>query len=252
MHFTNANFVINTWSGVFEDATLEGYNTLVGGGSSLDAVEAGCRVCENEQCDTSVGFGNHPDTTGHTSLDAMIMDGNSFDIGPVAFIRKYRNVISIARAVMQYTTHSMLVGEGAEDFAKMMGFTQQSATTNASYNIYKEWTENHCQPNFYDNIEPAKTECGPYPPPYNNSTNTIAMIKNTNKNTKLRHWVNSKDNHDTIGMVTIDSANSMACGTSTNGANHKVAGECAIFFHFILLSCPLFTPVLFIEIRPRG
>lgn len=51
--------VINTWSGPFESATKAGYETLSAGGSSLDAVEAGCSVCENEQCDTSVGYGNH-------------------------------------------------------------------------------------------------------------------------------------------------------------------------------------------------
>ena len=51
--------VINTWSGPFESATRVAYNTLASGGSSLDAIEAGCSVCEREQCDTSVGFGNH-------------------------------------------------------------------------------------------------------------------------------------------------------------------------------------------------
>ena len=45
------------------------------GHSPLDAVEAGCSLCEELQCDGSVGYGNHPDETGETTLDAMIMDG---------------------------------------------------------------------------------------------------------------------------------------------------------------------------------
>ncbi len=45
------------------------------GKSALDAVEEGCSVCENEQCDGTVGFGGSPDENGETTLDAMIMDG---------------------------------------------------------------------------------------------------------------------------------------------------------------------------------
>eukprot|EP01032_Pedospumella_encystans_P030577 gene30577-34512_t len=149
------NFVINTWSGVFEDATAEAYRTLVEDGSALDAVEQGCKVCEAEQCDTSVGYGNHPDTNSHTSLDAMIMNGDNFDVGSVGYIRKFRDVISIARYVMTYTSQTLLVGEGAEDFASMVGFLPHSATTNQSISIYNSWIEANCQPNFYENIPEA-------------------------------------------------------------------------------------------------
>lgn len=45
------------------------------GGSSIDAVVAGCSECERLQCDTTVGFGGSPDENGETTLDAMIMDG---------------------------------------------------------------------------------------------------------------------------------------------------------------------------------
>lgn len=53
------SIVINTWSGPFESAAYAGYQALAGGGSALDAVEVGCTVCEVEQCDTTVGYGNH-------------------------------------------------------------------------------------------------------------------------------------------------------------------------------------------------
>lgn len=43
--------------------------------SALDAIEAGCSVCENEQCDGTVGFGGSPDEDGETTLDALLMDG---------------------------------------------------------------------------------------------------------------------------------------------------------------------------------
>jgi hypothetical protein len=56
-------FVVNTWGGPFMAATQSAYSTLKNGGSSLDAVESGCTTCEVNQCDGSVGYGNHPDTT---------------------------------------------------------------------------------------------------------------------------------------------------------------------------------------------
>lgn len=227
------NFVINTWSGVFEDATAEAYKTLVEDGSALDAVEFGCKVCEAEQCDTSVGYGNHPDTRAHTSLDAMIMDGDNFDVGSVGYIRKFRDAISIARYVMVYTAQTLLVGDGAEEFATMMGFVPQSATTNNSELVYQSWRQDNCQPNFFENIPAATSECGPYTPPVlpiSASSSALSAEERTVRSTQLRGgnerlWAANKENHDTIGMVAIDRNGSMACGTSTNGANHKVAGR---------------------------
>lgn len=42
---------------------------------ALDAVQAGCTKCEEDQCDGTVGYGGSPDENGETTLDAMIMDG---------------------------------------------------------------------------------------------------------------------------------------------------------------------------------
>ena len=216
-------FVINTWSGVFENATYQAHQVLLQGGSALDAIESGCTVCEDEQCDTSVGFGNHPDTEGYTSLDAMIMDGDTMDVGSVGYIRKFRHAISIARYVMQYTTHTLLVGAGAEDFAEMMGFEEQSATTNSTTAEYESWKEANCQPNYYNDIPEALVECGPYPPP--SSLPEAKRIEYGSSKKNLKKSLVTKDNHDTIGMIVMDGFGSMACGTTTNGANHKVAGR---------------------------
>lgn len=218
VEYSYSSFVINTWSGVFEKATNAAYSTLLKNGTSLDAIEIGCSVCEHEQCDSSVGFGNHPDTESFTSLDAMIMDGDNFDVGSVGYIRNFRNAISIARSIMIYTSHTLLVGQGAENFALMMGFLPQSATTDQTKLIYNDWKDNYCQPNFYENIPKAESECGPYSLTEYNSTDF-------NHNSKQMLWQANKDNHDTIGMISIDNKGSMACGTTTNGANHKIAGR---------------------------
>ncbi|RYY89141.1 hypothetical protein EON63_01285 [archaeon] len=53
-------FVINTWAGPFTAATQSSFTSLQNGGSALDAVEQGCITCQDNQCDGTVGYGNHP------------------------------------------------------------------------------------------------------------------------------------------------------------------------------------------------
>jgi N4-(beta-N-acetylglucosaminyl)-L-asparaginase len=75
--------VVNTWQ--FVNATRNAFAKLTSPGATcLDAVEVGCRTCEDEQCDGSVGWGNHPAEDGETTLDAMIMDGRTMGVGAVA------------------------------------------------------------------------------------------------------------------------------------------------------------------------
>ncbi len=67
-------FVITTWN--FLNATQKAWEVLHDEGRpALDAIESGCTVCEEMQCDGTVGYGGSPDESGETTLDAMIMDG---------------------------------------------------------------------------------------------------------------------------------------------------------------------------------
>jgi len=227
INFVSSRLVVNTWSGDFEGAAYAAYQNLLSNGTAIDAVESGCQYCEEHQCDTTVGYGNHPDTHGETTLDAMIMDGDTFDMGCVGYLRRHRKAIAVARAVMYYTDHTMLVGDGAEDFADMIGIPEELTTTDNSRQIYSDWKANNCQPNFYANIPEAKTSC----PPYQFKTASEPSNPDSKDSLKISPksshelWQANKMNHDTIGIVTLDDNGSMACGTSTNGANHKVAGR---------------------------
>ncbi|CAM1323332.1 AGA (predicted) [Pycnogonum litorale] len=102
-------FAINTWP--FTNATKEAWKVLNQRGSAVDAVVSGCSVCEEQQCDFAVGYGGSPDENGETTLDAMIMDGNTLDVGGVGCLRRIKSAISVARHVMQYTEHTLLVGD---------------------------------------------------------------------------------------------------------------------------------------------
>jgi N4-(beta-N-acetylglucosaminyl)-L-asparaginase len=204
--------VINTWP--FTNATAEAWKTLQKTDDPLLAVEHGCSTCEAERCDGTVGYGGSPDENGESLLDAMIMDGPSHSAGAVAGLRRIKNAISVARAVMNYTKHTLLVGDLATQFAIDMGFTQSDLHSVESMQRWIKWYENDCQPNFRVNVKPdPNTSCGPYKP--------IKKTKSIMR--KLNKYINEKS-HDTIGMIAINSQGNIAVGTSSNGATFKVPG----------------------------
>ncbi|XP_056899330.1 N(4)-(beta-N-acetylglucosaminyl)-L-asparaginase [Takifugu flavidus] len=203
--------VINTWP--FKNATAAAWSALQSGGSVLDAVEKGCARCEVEQCDGTVGYGGSPDEAGETTLDALIMNGDTMEVGAVANLRRIKNAIGVARAVMELTEHTMLVGESASLFAERMGFTAEDLTTNKSINIFSQWLKGNCQPNYRKNVYPDPSKyCGPYKP---------VPVQHQNK----RATSANEHAHDTIGMIAIDQNGHVAAGTSTNGLTHKIPGR---------------------------
>uniref|UniRef100_A0A8C0U2G1 N(4)-(Beta-N-acetylglucosaminyl)-L-asparaginase n=1 Tax=Cyanistes caeruleus TaxID=156563 RepID=A0A8C0U2G1_CYACU len=133
----------------FRTAAETAWRVLESGGSELDAVERGCGQCEIDQCDGSVGYGGSPDESGETTLDAMIMDGNTMEVGAVADLRRVKNAIGVARKVIEYTKHTLLVGESASLFAVRMGFPYEDLTTQKSLSLFSEWLNRSCQPNYW-------------------------------------------------------------------------------------------------------
>ena len=71
------------------------------------------------------------------------------DVGGIGGLRNVKNVISVARKVLEHTEHSLLVGSLATDFAVKMGFKQESLQTNESKEMWTQWKANKCQPNFW-------------------------------------------------------------------------------------------------------
>jgi N4-(beta-N-acetylglucosaminyl)-L-asparaginase len=95
----------------------------------LDALEAGVNVVENDPKVRTVGYGGMPNEDGVVQLDAAIMDGRTHKAGSVAALERIKNPISVARKVMERTEHVLLVGAGANAFAKKMGFVEQELLT---------------------------------------------------------------------------------------------------------------------------
>ncbi|KAI1757893.1 asparaginase [Xylaria castorea] len=207
--------VINTWGGPFTAATDAAYLSLLDAQTTaLDAVELGCSTCEANQCDGSVGYGGSPDENCETTLDAMIMDGTTMKSGSVAALRRIKNAIGVARAVLEHTTHTMLAGDFATDFAVSNGFVAENLTTPESAASCAEWKAGGCQPNYRINTTPdAASSCGPYSPsPLNSSSGS-------------EDYASRLQGHDTISMIVLHGSGTMAAGTSTNGASRKVPGR---------------------------
>ncbi|XP_060842033.1 N(4)-(Beta-N-acetylglucosaminyl)-L-asparaginase-like [Rhopalosiphum padi] len=207
----NTPMVINTWA--FTDATTKSWEVLNMTGSAIDAVVAGCTVCEQEQCDGTVGYGGSPDENGETTLDALIIDGSTMNMGAVGHMKRIKSASKVAKFVMENTKHTLLVGDEATKFAIEMGFKETNLSTNDSMNLWKQWKTNNCQPNFWTNVSPdPKKYCGPY----KSNLNTQSKPESNHMDTK---------NHDTIGIIAIDQEGNIAAGTSTNGAKFKIPGR---------------------------
>ena len=102
------------------EALDAGYAVLAKGGASLDATIAAVRVLEDNPL-FNAGRGAVLDANGVAQLDASLMDGRTLAAGAVTGIQHVKNPIELARLVMEKSPHVMLVGEGAEEFAKLQG-----------------------------------------------------------------------------------------------------------------------------------
>jgi N4-(beta-N-acetylglucosaminyl)-L-asparaginase len=182
---TTGPIVLSTWVHGL-DANRAAWEVLSNGGSAVDAVEKGVRVTEADLTNRSVGIGGRPDRDGHVTLDACIMDEKS-RCGAVAFMEGIAHPISVARAVMESTQHVMLVGEGAEKFAIENGFEQAKMPIPEVKKDWQEWRKEN---------------------------------KELFKKPTINH-----ENHDTIGMIAMDSKGNLSGACTTSGWAYKMHGR---------------------------
>jgi L-asparaginase / beta-aspartyl-peptidase len=102
------------------EALQAGHAVLARGGTSLEAVGAAIRILEDSPL-FNAGKGAVFTHDGKNELDASLMDGRTLQAGAVAGLRHVKNPIALARQVMEKSPHVMMVGEGAEAFAKEQG-----------------------------------------------------------------------------------------------------------------------------------
>jgi N4-(beta-N-acetylglucosaminyl)-L-asparaginase len=157
------------------------------GGSLLDAIEKGINIPEEDPNVTSVGYGGLPNAEGIVELDAGIMDGTRHRAGAVCGLRGVKTPISVARLVLEKTSHTTIGGIGLQEFARNMGFHPEQLLTPNSLKKWMEWKANPHRQTF---------------------------------------WL-SPENHDTIGVVATDGKGHIVAGCSTSGLAWKIPGRVA-------------------------
>ncbi|WP_207774304.1 isoaspartyl peptidase/L-asparaginase family protein [Sphingobacterium corticibacter] len=182
-----------------KQALLAGHRVLQQeGGTSLDAVEAAVKVLEENPL-FNAGKGAVFTHDGKNELDAAIMDGKTLNAGAVAGVTNVKSPIQAARAVMQHSPHVMMVGAGAEQFAKEQGLEM----VDPSYFYTKERWQGLQKARVLDSLA-----------------------------TQLDHDAQSnipevyKDyKYGTVGAVAVDRAGNLAAATSTGGMTNKRYGR---------------------------
>lgn len=176
------------------EALNTGYQILLKGGTSVGAVEATLRVMEDSPL-FNAGKGAVFTSAGTNELDAAIMDGKTLKAGSVAGLHTVKNPISLARRVMEHSRHVMMIGDGAEQFAREQGIEIVPP--------HYFWTERRWQSYERSRDSAQKAKAG-----------------------KPSSGSNEADKkYGTVGAVALDKAGNLAAGTTTGGINWKEYGR---------------------------
>lgn len=162
---------------------------------AVDAIEEAVKVLEDDPR-LNAGTGAFPNLLGEVELSASIMK-DDLSCGGVAAIKNIRHPISVARAVMERTRHILLVGEGANLFARLLGFEE--------YNPVAELTIRTLE----KSIARASQE-----------KDSIYHYYLKRARERLR-----KTHLGTVGAVALDSSGHIAAGTSTGGIEMQLPGR---------------------------
>jgi N4-(beta-N-acetylglucosaminyl)-L-asparaginase len=127
-------------NGGTENAVERAFRLITEGKDVLEALIAGVNIPELDPLETGIGYGALPNADGVIELDASCMHGPHKRAGAVACLQGVRTPSLVARAVMDFTDHHLLVGEGAQQFARAMGFkVEDDLHTDNSRKLWREW-----------------------------------------------------------------------------------------------------------------
>lgn len=189
-------------------AVAEAFSRLSKGEDVLEAILAGVNIVELDPADDSVGYGGIPNADGVVQLDACVMHGPKKRAGAVAALEGVRTPSLVARAVMQQTDHHLLVGAGAQWFARSMGFTiEDDLNTEHSRRLWLEW-KRRIDPEHY--LDPERR----------------ATAAARARETMLAEGLLSPERvYGTIHMSAVSAAGEICGATTTSGLSFKIPGR---------------------------
>lgn len=210
---SNRPVLICSWNGL--EATARAARLLADGADLLPAIVEGITLVEDDPEEMSVGYGGLPNEDGEVELDAAVMDGPSHRAGAVAGVRRFRHVAALALEVLRRTDHALLVGPGAEKFARALGFPEEDLLTpkaRAAWLAWKAnlsprdaWLADQEQPSDFGRALWAGAVGDRHTPPL-----SPAAIPHTT---------------GTIHMSGLDHRGNLAAVTSTSGLSYKIPGR---------------------------
>ena len=168
-----------------KESVSEAFLILENGGSSIDAVEKAVTILEDSPL-FNAGRGSVYSSDEVQEMDASIMDGKKRLAGAVASVSIVKNPIKLARKVAEETDHVLLVGDGAEAFAKNAGIE----IVDSSYFYHEE---------------------------------RLQRVRNLKKN--VSKFYKKSDKIGTVGAVALDKMGNISAATSTGGMTNKLPGR---------------------------
>lgn len=182
-----------------------GAAVLSDGGSALDAVENTVALLEDDPLYNS-GRGAVFTAEGRNELDSAIMDGSTLAAGAVAGATRTRHPIMLAREIMQHSSHVMLAGKPAEQFARSRGLEQVDP---AYFFTERRWQS------LERNLKSQDLPIPSRPPGVPAQGSDVG-------DARLAH---DEGKHGTVGVVARDTHGNVAAGTSTGGLTGKRWGR---------------------------
>jgi N4-(beta-N-acetylglucosaminyl)-L-asparaginase len=205
-------------NGGTETCVETAFRLMTSGTDVLDALIAGVNIVELDPEDASVGYGGRPNADGVVQLDACCMHGPKRRAGGVAALEGVRTPSNVAQKVADLTDHHLLVGAGAQRFARQMGFTVEvDLNTDRSRRMWLEW-KRRTDPGHY--LDPDRSADG-------GEAGLDAAARGRDiDDTMLADGVMSEEElYGTINCDGINAAGEICGVTTTSGLAWKIPGR---------------------------
>ena len=192
-----------SWRPGSEDEAVEGMRAaveagrrmLLAGATALDAVCATVVMLEDNPI-YNAGTGAVLNFDGYCELDASVMESAGRRLGSVVALQRVKNPVLVARKVMEETDHAMLAGEGAQRFARALGFGDHDPVTAARR---ADWQDKRKR---LDEVLGKRSM-------------------------RVRRFLRDHPEYagGTVGAAAVDAKGVLAAATSTGGVTLKLAGR---------------------------
>jgi N4-(beta-N-acetylglucosaminyl)-L-asparaginase len=184
------------------------FEGMTKGADVLDALVAGVNLVELDPEDDSVGYGGLPNADGVVQLDSCAMHGPRKRAGGVACLEGVRTPSLVAKAVLEHTDHHLLVGAGAQAFARQMGFpVEADLNTDHSRKLWLNW-KRRLDPEHW--LDPAKRAAAGFQA-------GLAMVR--------EGLIDAEHYYGTINCNGVNAKGEVCGVTTTSGLAWKIPGR---------------------------